>query len=128
MTGAPVWSAFVKVATGISGPPRPSLAWALARRREMLIYSDRIEIGDWILRHADVTNATLYETQRGVKNRVLEIITPERTVQINFNPGKSPDGQLPYPVKKAEFPRAMAVFRIVFWLLLLGALVRLALN
>lgn len=125
MTDAPVWSARVKAATGISGPPRPSLAWARARRGTMRVYSDRTEIGDWVLPHTDVMDAILYETRRGVRNRVLEIVTPERTVQVNFNPGTSPEGVLPYSIRKADFPRAMAALRVVVWGALLASLAAL---
>lgn len=111
----PLWSAFVKAADGVTGPPRPSLAWAKARRRPMHIYADRVEIGDWVLPHADITTAILYETERGIKNRVLELATPSRAVQINFNPGTSPEGHLPYPIEKAPFPKHLAYFRVVFW-------------
>jgi len=81
----------------------------------MLVYADRVEIGNWVLRHDEVTHATLYETQRGIKNRVLEIATPARVVQINFNPGISPEGHLPYDIAKVEFPKGLAKFRVVFW-------------
>lgn len=115
MTDTPLWSAFVKAADGLSGPPRPSLAWAKARRRHMHIYADRVEIGDWILPHDAITTATLYETERGIKNRVLELATLERSVQINFNPGTSPEGHLPYPIQKQPFPQHLARFRLIFW-------------
>jgi len=118
----PNWSAFVKAATGVSGPPRPSLAWARARRTEMRVFDDRTEIGDWVLPHAGVTNATLYQTQSGIKNRVLELATPDRTVQINFNPGTSPEGHLPYPLTIAPFPAWMAKLRIVIWITVVVAI------
>ncbi|MEJ6401665.1 hypothetical protein [Yoonia sp. 2307UL14-13] len=115
MTETPSWTAFIKAAE-IAGPPRPSLAWAKAKRTQMKVFDDRVEIGSWTLKHSDVTSATLYQTQSGIKNRVFEIATPDQTVQINFNPGTSPEGHLPYPIQTAPFPKGLAVFRIIFWL------------
>jgi len=114
MTNQPNWSAFVKAAE-IAGPPRPSLAWAKAKRRTMHVYPDRVEIGDWVLPHTAVTHAHLYQTQRGIKNRVLEIATPDLTVQINFNPGTSPEGHLPYAIEPKPFPKTMALLRVAIW-------------
>jgi hypothetical protein len=82
----------------------------------MHVYEDRTEIGDWVLKHSDVTGATMYQTQSGIKNRVLEIATPDRTVQINFNPGTTPEGHLPYPITTRPFPKGLAILRVVMWL------------
>ncbi|WP_317054440.1 hypothetical protein [Roseovarius rhodophyticola] len=74
-----------------------------------------MEIGDGVLPHADITTAILYETERGIKNRVLELATPALSVQINFNPGTSPEGHLPYPLDLAPFLKSLARFRLVIW-------------
>ncbi|MCY6380251.1 hypothetical protein [Hoeflea prorocentri] len=111
----PSFAVFVKATDRLSGAPKVSLEWARARRAHMKIFEDRVEIGDWSLPHADVTKATLYRTDGKLKAHLLEIVTPQKTVQINPNTGVDPTPHLPYEVTLAPYPANLQNLRKAFW-------------
>jgi hypothetical protein len=97
---APLYRCITKGTDRMSGPPRRSAHWATSRRGTLRIYTDRVELGDWRIPHADVREARAYSIPSLLgRGLVLELRTDTKTYQFGINPWARPLGHLPYPVQ-----------------------------
>jgi len=111
----PIYSCLTKASNRESGVPRASANWVVSRRGRFKVFTDRVEVGDWIIPFSDVTHAILYRYPYlpSVKVGVLELSDGETTYQFGFNPWAHPERHLPIPVEEREETMRYSAFSVV---------------
>jgi hypothetical protein len=60
----PLQRNYVKATDKETGPPRYSKNWLIAKRAFFEVYSDRLEIGNWIIPYNEIQDIVLFEPNR----------------------------------------------------------------
>ena len=96
----PLQTNYVKATDKEAGTPRYSHNWALSKRTLYKVYSDRLEIGNWIIPFSDIKDIVVYKTkQMFIPVSILNIQTEEKNYQIGFNPWVNPVKNIPQKVR-----------------------------
>ena len=100
-------------------------SWATARRGRFEVYEDRVEMGDWVIRYDEVSEAVVYRIPYlfVFAYSVIELNARGRTWQFGFNPWAKPGDRLGVEVRREDV--AVPLWRELARLALYGVLVYL---
>lgn len=105
---------YVKATNKEAGEPRYSHNWAMAKRAFYKVYSDHLEIGDWVIPFNEIKDIVLYKTkQMFIPVSVLNIQTEKENYQIGFNPWVNPIKNIPFNVRSESIRLKYSIFSIV---------------
>ena len=106
-----------------SGDPRYSHNWTMAKRTFFLVFSDRIEIGSWIIPFNSIKAIILYRTKQiFIPVSVLAIQTNDRNYQVGFNPWVNPIKNIPIEVRIENVRLKYSAFGVAIRLVVVGYL------
>ncbi|MCC6605340.1 MAG: hypothetical protein IT327_19185 [Anaerolineae bacterium] len=115
----PLQRNYVKATDKETGPPRYSKNWLIAKRAFFEVYSDRLEIGNWIIPYNEIQDIVLFETKQGLFSvHLLQIETTEKNYQIGFNPWVNPIEYIPLEVRREKVQMQYSYFSIALRLTL----------
>lgn len=115
-----LYSCMTKATQNEEGSPRYSLNWAVSQRGSFIIYSDRVQCGDWIIPFSTIIEATIYHTsQIFIPVNVLELKTTNGVYQFGFNPWAKPFDYLKLNYKEENVKLKMSAGSLVARLLIL---------
>lgn len=106
--------AFVKATNKEKGEPKYSHNWTLAKRTFFKVYTDRIEVGNWIIPFNEIKDIVLFRTkQMFIPVYVLNIQTEEENYQIGFNPWVDPTRNIPLNVRHKDVQMTYSTYSVV---------------
>lgn len=109
---------------GEAAEPRYSHNWALARRASFLIYNDRVECGDWVVRFDDVNEAIVYQTSQWfIPVQILHLTTSNHSYQFGFNPWTNPIRHLNLETTEQKIRLKYSPFSLIIRAAVVGWLV-----
>lgn len=97
--------------------------WIMSRRGRLKLYANRLECGDWTIRHDDIREAILSSFRSPllrIPGYVLAVRTETETYHFGLNGGRYWQGNLPFPVTRQRVRLGLSPISIVARGVLIG--------
>lgn len=119
-----IYSCLTKVTTQTGDQLKYGPNWIFARRSRLLVFSDRLECGDWIIMNHEMQSAVLYSIRMNIviPGFVLKIETIDKVYHFGLNYGKFWKGELPFPAQRTKGRMSYSALSIFLRCLRLAAL------
>lgn len=119
----PLYSCITKAIVADGNQLRTGPKWVTSRRGRFILYSDRLECGDWTIPYVDIREAVLSSFRSPIlriPGYLLAVRTDSDTYHFGLNGGRYWEGELPFPVERQKARLKMSMISIAARVVLIG--------